>query len=63
MLIKNLESYIHDTPLPFSTPPGFRMENENYYNLAKYKNFLRKFYDTITIIFDNRKEPILYIQL
>lgn len=31
------------------------MENENDYNLAKYKNFLRKFYDTINI------KPILYI--
>lgn len=41
--------------LPFSPPPGSQMENENDYNLIKYKNFLRKFYDTINI------KPILYI--
>ena len=61
--VRKVVCYIYESILLFSTPPGSQMENENDYNLAKYKNFLRKFYDTITIIFDNRKEPILYIQL
>lgn len=56
-MLYRVECYIGVSTLPFSPPPGSQMENENDYNLAKYKNFLRKFYDTINI------KPILYIQL
>ena len=55
--IQSPECYIRGSTRPVSPPPGSQMENENDYNLAKYKNFLRKFYDTINIT------PILYIQL
>ena len=57
MIFYTREYTIQESTLPFSPPPGSQMENENDYNLAKYKNFLRKFYDTINI------KPILYIQL